>query len=261
VALADGSGTIQTEYSYEPFGKTTTSGGSSSSAFAFTGREADGTGLYYYRARYYDAGLQRFIAEDPLGFGGGDVNLHGYVGNAPTNLVDPTGQIPVILILPLAGCLGGAAGASLAPVWGRKLTPMKLLEGCWLGSLFGLPGARPLIMGLRPLLAPLVAPLVPRTGRLPPISSRFGPGTVGAAQPVLPDNARRLKNVTELFRRLQEHHGIDPNLASERLHKIKSIAGLGPADNVIFDLTGGVYHPTTLTFLGSLTTGGAGGWR
>lgn len=70
--------------------------------------------MLFYRARYYDARLQRFIADDPLGFRGGDVNLHGYVGNTPTNLVDPTGEIPALLILPLVGCLGGAAGASLA---------------------------------------------------------------------------------------------------------------------------------------------------
>jgi RHS repeat-associated protein len=47
----------------------------------------DGTGLLFYRARYYDPRLQRFIAEDPIGFDAGDVNLHGYVGNAPADLV------------------------------------------------------------------------------------------------------------------------------------------------------------------------------
>ncbi len=46
IALADGSGTIQTEYSYEPFGGTTTSGGGTGNSFAFTAREADATGLY-----------------------------------------------------------------------------------------------------------------------------------------------------------------------------------------------------------------------
>jgi RHS repeat-associated protein len=58
----------------------------------FTGREQDSTGLYYYRARYYNPVLQRFIAEDPLGFGGSDVNLHAYTFNNPTNFTDPGGQ-------------------------------------------------------------------------------------------------------------------------------------------------------------------------
>jgi RHS repeat-associated protein len=90
VALADGSGTVQTEYSYEPFGGTTTSGGSTSNAFAFTGREANGTGLYYYRARYYDPVSGRFTAGDPIGCLGG-VNVYAYVGDSPTGFVDPLG--------------------------------------------------------------------------------------------------------------------------------------------------------------------------
>jgi RHS repeat-associated protein len=35
-----------------------------------TGRENDGTGVYFYRARYYSATFQRFIAQDPIGFAG-----------------------------------------------------------------------------------------------------------------------------------------------------------------------------------------------
>ena len=92
VALADGSGAIQTEYSYEAFGSTTTNGTSSVNSFAFTGREADGTGLYYYRARSYHPTAQRFIAEDPLGFAAGDPNLHAYVSNEPTRFTDPSGM-------------------------------------------------------------------------------------------------------------------------------------------------------------------------
>jgi RHS repeat-associated protein len=92
VALLDASGTTQTSYQYEPFGDSTTSGAATGNAFSFTSRESDGTGLSYYRARYYDSRLQRFIAEDPLGFQAGDVNLHSYVANAPTTWTDPTGM-------------------------------------------------------------------------------------------------------------------------------------------------------------------------
>lgn len=49
------------------------------------------TGLYYYRARYYDPLLGRFISEDPLKFGSGDFNFYGYVLNDPVNEVDPEG--------------------------------------------------------------------------------------------------------------------------------------------------------------------------
>ena len=60
--------------------------------FGFTGRETDDeSDLYYYRARYYDPGIGQFISEDPLGLHAGDANTRRYVGNSPTNQVDPTG--------------------------------------------------------------------------------------------------------------------------------------------------------------------------
>ena len=86
VALGDATGTLQTQYTYEPFGYAVTSGAASTSSYKYTAREDDGTGLYYYRARYYHPRLQRFIGEDPIGFGGGDVNLYGYVHNNPMKL-------------------------------------------------------------------------------------------------------------------------------------------------------------------------------
>jgi hypothetical protein len=47
--------------------------------------------MYYYRARYYQAQLQRFVSEYPKGFAGGDVNLFAYVSNSPITYVDPLG--------------------------------------------------------------------------------------------------------------------------------------------------------------------------
>jgi RHS repeat-associated protein len=52
--------------------------------------ENDDTGLYYYRARYYNSQTGRFISQDPIGFGGG-INNYAYVGDAPTGFVDPFG--------------------------------------------------------------------------------------------------------------------------------------------------------------------------
>jgi RHS repeat-associated protein len=91
VALTDTTGTVQTEYTFDPFGNTSVTGTSSSNSFQYTGRENDGTGLYYYRARYYSSIFQRFISNDPIGFDGGDYNLYAYVGNNPINGKDPTG--------------------------------------------------------------------------------------------------------------------------------------------------------------------------
>jgi RHS repeat-associated protein len=91
VALADTNKVIQTEYDYEPFGNTTTTGSANKNAYKFTAREDDGTGLYYYRARFYHPVLGRFVSEDALEFSGGDVNLYGYVGLDPLNSTDPFG--------------------------------------------------------------------------------------------------------------------------------------------------------------------------
>jgi uncharacterized protein RhaS with RHS repeats len=44
----------------------------------------------YYRARYYDPHVGRFISEDPIGFRGG-VNFFSYADNRPSLLRDPFG--------------------------------------------------------------------------------------------------------------------------------------------------------------------------
>ena len=93
IALADSSGVVQTSYTYDPFGNTTVAGTSSSNSSQFTTRENDGSGLYYYRSRYYSSALGRFISEDPVGIAGG-INLYAYVANDPVNFADPQGTWP-----------------------------------------------------------------------------------------------------------------------------------------------------------------------
>jgi len=94
VALGDGTGTLQTQYTYEPFGFVSQTGTASTSSYKYTGREDDGTGIFYYRARYYQPRFQRFVSEDPIGFAGGDLNVYAYVQNNPVNLTDPDGLAP-----------------------------------------------------------------------------------------------------------------------------------------------------------------------
>ncbi len=90
LALTDSTGTVQTSYTFEPFGNTITTGTATTNSFAYTGRELDSTGLYFYRARYYNPSLQRFISEDPLGQQGG-INVYAYAFNDPVDLTDPFG--------------------------------------------------------------------------------------------------------------------------------------------------------------------------
>lgn len=87
--LTDATGNALEQYTYEPFGNTTATG-SSANPTQYVGRENDGTGLYFYRNRYYSPTYQAFISEDPIGMAGG-VNLRSYVGNNPVSFRDPFG--------------------------------------------------------------------------------------------------------------------------------------------------------------------------
>ena len=97
--IADSSGEVVERYRYSPFGAvriydsswselTESSVGNTCS---FTGRNIDReTGLYFYRASMYSAGLGRFLQPDPIGYSD-DNNLYRYCNNNPIQWVDPIG--------------------------------------------------------------------------------------------------------------------------------------------------------------------------
>ncbi len=91
--LVDNSGSAIKHITYDSFGKVVAQTNPSVVfRYGYTGREQDGeTGLNYYRARYYDAGVGRFISEDPIGFEAEDTNFYRYVGNNSVNLTDSSG--------------------------------------------------------------------------------------------------------------------------------------------------------------------------
>ena len=106
IALADAAGTLQTQYTYDPFGATTTTGQTNNNSFRYTGREADNTGLQYNRARYYNPALGRFISEDPIGIGGG-IDVYTYADDNPVQEVDPSGLDPAGGVLQAGVCAAG----------------------------------------------------------------------------------------------------------------------------------------------------------
>ncbi|MFE4177251.1 RHS repeat-associated core domain-containing protein [Streptomyces sp. NPDC056909] len=139
VGLADPDGTVATRYTYDPYGQPTTTGAASTNPYTFTGRENDGTGLLYYRNRYYDPETGRFISQDPIGHAGG-TNLYQYALSSPTTYTDPSGNNPL-----LAACAGGALteGAmdwGIQLLSGRKVNWGQVGRAAATGCAFGLVG-------------------------------------------------------------------------------------------------------------------------
>src|SRR5260370_1157705 len=140
LALADPNGNLLTQYTYDPYGATTTSGAPSNNPFQYIGQENDLlTGLYYLHARYYSPALMRFISEDPFGYFGGDMNFHAYAWKSPTNVRDPNGTEPVEACI-----IGGLVNANVE-AWknvfaGRKNNDLSVIgqnfvSGCVQGVL------------------------------------------------------------------------------------------------------------------------------
>ena len=104
-SLSDVNGNPANTYTYDSFGNLTASTGTITNPFQYTGREFDQeSGIYEYRARYYDQGVGRFASEDPRRFNEG-VNFYRYVGNSPINLADPSGLATANCFCELAGPL------------------------------------------------------------------------------------------------------------------------------------------------------------
>jgi RHS repeat-associated protein len=91
--ITDATGDVIDRITYDGYGNILSeTNPSASDRYLFTGREFDRvTGLEYNRARYYDPTTGRWTTEDPLGLAVGP-NPYVYVGNNPTNAMDPSGM-------------------------------------------------------------------------------------------------------------------------------------------------------------------------
>ncbi len=139
-ALSDEDGNIIEKYRYDVFGApriydaddVQIDASGVSNPYMFTGRRYDTeTGLYYYRARYYNPDLGRFMQTDPLGVflqisfmarltkvnvkdiillapivNEDGLNLYLYVKNNPINWIDPSGMINPIACAICGACYG-----------------------------------------------------------------------------------------------------------------------------------------------------------
>ncbi len=92
--LTDSAGAVTDTYSYDVFGASRTTTGTTANDFRYAGEQRDGNanrGLYFLRARSYDPTLGRFLEKDPLPLG----NRYSYAGNNAPNFTDPTGLCSV----------------------------------------------------------------------------------------------------------------------------------------------------------------------
>jgi RHS repeat-associated protein len=93
VALSNSNGDSCQSYEYSAYGQVVASDPNFlANSYMFTGRRFDiETGLYYYRARYYNPHIGRFMQTDHVGYGAG-INWYLYCGNNTLAFVDPSGR-------------------------------------------------------------------------------------------------------------------------------------------------------------------------
>ena len=143
--ITDTGGVVRESYRYDTFGRMAildanghpAQTSSLGNPYGFTGREYDAeTGLYYYRARYYDPGLGRFLEGDPIGYRQ-QMNVYIYVGNNPVNRIDPNGTLAIgVVVGALFGGVSGAVG-SYAQGGHAKDIALGALIGAVSGGLIG----------------------------------------------------------------------------------------------------------------------------
>lgn len=89
--MTDTAGALLARYAFDPWGRRTVTAGTDVTTVGFTGhRTHTSSGLALALYRGCDAGLARWVGEDPLGYTAG-IHLDAYVDNAPVLSVDPLG--------------------------------------------------------------------------------------------------------------------------------------------------------------------------
>ena len=89
--MTDVNGAVVWSADYRPFGQADVTVDTVANNFRFPGQYYDKEiGLHYNWHRYYDAGIGRYLREDPIGYQGG-INLYVYVANNPIRFIDPLG--------------------------------------------------------------------------------------------------------------------------------------------------------------------------
>ncbi len=136
--LTNQTGTVAQRYAYSSFGKLELHTDTNLvQPYAYTAREADSeSGLYYYRARFYDGAIGRFIQEDPKGIAGG-LNLFVYSDNDPTNRIDPYGLDSLDALANATAGFGDVISLGLTDYIRDKIGIADVVDKCSISYSFG----------------------------------------------------------------------------------------------------------------------------
>lgn len=133
--MTNGSGAVQSQLSYDPYGRATLLQGSLQPDFQFGNYYFHGaSGLSLTTRRPYSSGYGRFISRDCIGETGG-VNLYEYVSNHPVEGTDPNGTCAAAAVGFLAPWVGAAAGAAATAIGSAIAIGAGQMVGSALGSM------------------------------------------------------------------------------------------------------------------------------
>jgi RHS repeat-associated protein len=191
VLVTDDTAQVANTYAYDPFGNVLHNTETVTNPFQFVGGLGvmeEGNGMCYMRARFYSTELGRFISEDPIGLGGGDLNLYRYVGNSPTDEIDPTGLNPCVNFLIKQGTNLAAKRI------GKNATFRSVLSG-YNDAVFGhlnhpKPGQNRQILPWNPLPTCELPPSEDPPENLPTDSPPWEPPPITPMPPPSPDDPR-----------------------------------------------------------------------
>jgi RHS repeat-associated protein len=169
VVVNSATGAVVETISYDEFGNVLSDSNPGFIPFGFAGGIYDrDTGLLRFGARDYDPSIGRWLAKDPLLFGGGDTNLYGYVANDPVNWTDPSGKCPLCVAAGIGAAVGAAANLTGSYIAGT-LTFTNAGQTALVGALAG--GAAVLTSG--------TAALATATSLTGLVTTELGSGLVG----------------------------------------------------------------------------------
>jgi RHS repeat-associated protein len=136
--LVSSTGSVASQYTYDPYGNQARISGSLVSDIGYSGyfyHAASGLAFALYRA--YDPTHARWLNRDPIAEFGG-INLYAYVNGNPVRYRDPTGKDPFLALIGAVGGFGYGYVAGLIEGQSGSDLYLHALEDAGIGGLTGL---------------------------------------------------------------------------------------------------------------------------